>query len=274
VRLLRSHVVFVVFLASAAVASSAPAVGVASARGGFVVDSVRVRDTATLFEGSRVETMTAASQVRLSSGASIWLAPGSRGSSFRNRFVLEQGEGQFESTTKEWLEAQGVTICANGSGAVARVALLASQSIRVHAISGAFAISDRRGVALANVSAGSSVQVDPSAVPVGSETQLTGMILERDGRFFLTDEISHVTVELKGTGLSGLVGKRVQVAGKTVAAKPAEGASQVVEVSSANPARGPKPVKSIVAGSVIATATGVGLGVGLTQDEEKRTTSR
>jgi hypothetical protein len=141
----------------------------------------------------------------------------------------------------------------------------------VEALNGAFLVRTNAGLPVASIPPGRTVDVTPTS----SETvELTGKLIEKNGHFLLTDEVSQVVVELRGGGLAKLAGKRIQISGRANREKAVEGASQVIEVNSAHSVAGAKPAKSIIAGSVIATAAGVGLGVGLTGEEPRRTTSR
>jgi hypothetical protein len=83
---------------------------------------------------------------------------------------------------------------------------------------------------------------------------LHGKVELRDGKYFLTDPTTNVTVQLLGS-VSKYVGKNVEINGSTVpGATPAAGASQVVQVVSVKAAA--------AAGAGAATAAHAGLGIG------------
>jgi hypothetical protein len=86
-------------------------------------------------------------------------------------------------------------------------------------------------VLVATVQPSTALQLQTSNA---SSTRLAGIVRSRDGKFFLTDEVSSVGVELRGANLASLVGRRVGIVGTRVAGTPAlADASQVVAVSNA-----------------------------------------
>ena len=66
-------------------------IGTASARGDMRVDNNMVTDSATLFEGSVVETGQASADLHLGAGTEITMASSSRGTLYRDHLVLQQG---------------------------------------------------------------------------------------------------------------------------------------------------------------------------------------
>jgi hypothetical protein len=69
------------------------------------------------------------------------------------------------------------------------------------------------------------------AAPPGSqaESTMSGTLTSADGKFFLTDEATRTSVEVRGEGLEKYVGQRIRVSGQ-VAPGPA-GAPQVLAAS-------------------------------------------
>ena len=64
--------------------AAAPAVGVVTARGSFTIDDSRITGNATLFEGNKIQTGPASSQLQLNNGAKMQLAAESRGIVYRD----------------------------------------------------------------------------------------------------------------------------------------------------------------------------------------------
>src|SRR6266567_2060565 len=64
-------------------------IGMAVANGSFLVDQSRVWGNTTLFDGSMIETATAASDLQLNGGVMMRLASESRARVYRDRLVLE-----------------------------------------------------------------------------------------------------------------------------------------------------------------------------------------
>ena len=126
---------------------------------------------------------------------------------------------------------------------------------------------------LANVNAGENLQLT-SALSNATAVSLAGRIREVDGKYLLTDETTKTTFELRGPSVQTAVGKRVKVAGTMAAGTPASGAPRVIEVTSIHAATGALSTTAIVGGVLIASGTGIALGVGLTRDDPKPTASR
>lgn len=256
--------------------ASAPAIGVAMARGSFRLDNATVSRNGTLFDGTLIETAQVPSELQLQGGARIELAPGSRGTIYRDRLVLERGQGQLAGTTYR-IEANKIRVDADSS---ALVALDATNRVVVAALGGPVRVTNSEGVLLANIRQGKALEFEPQA-GAAPPTQVTGILEKRDGHFLLTDETTGVTVELQGPGLERNVGKRVEIAGSTViGAQAATGARQVIRVSTvtvlaaagtaaaAGAAGVAVATKAIIAGVIIAGAS-TGVAVGVTRAEEK-----
>ena len=211
--------------------AAAPVIGTASASGAFRLDHANVTGNATLFEGSLVETAQAASTVSLSSGARVLLEAGSRGQVFGDRLVLEKGAGRLDNGTGFHVVALGLRVQPERGVATARVALDSARRVRVAALTGSFRILNARGQLVANLPAGAALAFEPQQA-ASAATRVTGLLETRNGRYLLTDEVTHVTVEVVGPGLAPEAGKRVELTGTVdAAATPAPGASQVIRVT-------------------------------------------
>lgn len=196
--------------------AAAPAVGMMTARGSFTIDDSNVAGNATLFEGNRIETGRASSQLLLNNGARMQLAAESRGIVYRDRLVLERGSGRVENYGVEALSLQ---IRPDGGNASAEVSVRNSGSagpglVEVAALNGPVRVTASNGVLLANVQAGRTLAFVPetAAMPAGPTT-VTGCVESAGGRFLLTDETSIVRFEVNGGGINKEVGHRVQVSG-------------------------------------------------------------
>jgi hypothetical protein len=88
-------------------------------------------------------------------------------------------------------------------------------------------VLNARGVLVANVAAGSALAFEPLAT--AAPTHVTGTLMEQSGHFLLRDQVTHVTAEVTGQGLSAQVGHVVDVTGTLIAsATPVAGATQVI----------------------------------------------
>jgi hypothetical protein len=279
VRHIRFTVVsFAVSVLAANVLAAGPSIGVASARGAFRIDQTPVAGNATLFAGSSIETAAATSELQLSQGARMLLGQRSRGRVFTDRFVLEQGEGQISAGYP--IEARSLRV--EGSESVSRVlvTLNGANGIRVASLAGAARVTDVHGLLLASVIPGNALEFEPQASGAAPPARLMGTISKNGDKYFLTDETTHVRVELRGPGLEQLVGQRVQVSGVVDTAAASSAASQVINVTSttaapkagagarAGPGMSAGAKAAIIAGVAVGAA-GTGTALGLTRGEDK-----
>jgi hypothetical protein len=245
-------------------AAAAPVIGIATARGDFQVNSLRVSDNATLFEGSTIETAKATSEVRLTGGSRVVLGPGSKGTIYKDRALLEKGQGQIAGAAGFTTHVGPFRIESKEKG-TARFALLASNRVRVSAVDGAFAIRNARGLILANVAAGNSVELNSQG---STQTKIVGKLKKVDGKYFVTDEATNTTLELKGQNLEQFVGQRVEVVGSSI------GSTVTVTSVTAAAVGGGVSTTAVVAGVLIVSGVGAGVSLALTQEDPKETTSR
>ena len=263
-RTIRSLIAIIVALNLCGTSWAATAIGMATARGTFLLDDIRVERTGTLFEGSVVSTNAAASEVRLNTGTRVLLGAESRAKFYRNRITLDRGEGQISNATGYSLEAGTYRVEVQGPGTIARVALY-DGSVHVSSLGGAFAVRSAQGQVLANVSTGENVRLGTAGD--AKAAKVTGKIVSRGGRYYLTDEATKTPFELRGAQVAASTGKRVEVAGTLVS----EG---VIEATTVTAAAAGRSTTAVVAGVVIASGAAVGIGVGLTREEEKPGISR
>ncbi|MCC6536824.1 MAG: hypothetical protein IT162_04695 [Bryobacterales bacterium] len=191
------------------------AIGIATAKGGFRIDNAAVSGNGTLFSGATVETDRASGQLALRNGARLQLGANSRAKIFENRLVLEQGAGQFRAGEQNQfnLEARSLRIIPADASSVAQVSMVGGNRIHVSALRGSFRVASANGVVVAALAAGRALEFEPSQAGASAPSKLSGCVVSKDGRFFLTDETSNVTVELRGPGLAQQAGHKVDVTG-------------------------------------------------------------
>lgn len=247
--------------------AASPSVGIALAKGNFRVDHSSVFGNSTLFEGSTVETARASSELHLNSGVRILLGSDSLCRVFRDRLVLEKGQGQVENAGEYRVEALGLRVYPVSA---AHIALRRSGGLRVAALNAPVRVAKADGILIANLNPGVALDLQPQVVGAAVTSQLSGCLRKKDGHFLLTDETSNVTVELLGADLDRDVGNRVSVTGTIdLGVQAAAGASQVLRVISikvlatgcpaapaAAAAKGLSPAakKAIIAGVVVTGA--------------------
>lgn len=276
--------------------AASPAIGIATARGIFLVDSFRVSGSATLFDGMLVETAQTPSTLQLDGGVRMHLGAVSRSRVYRERLVLEKGEGELENAAGYQIEARSLRVEPGSPSAVARVAFAGTSRVQVAASAGPVRVTAANGTLLASLEPGTTLEFEPQAAGAAAPFTVTGCLQKRDGRYLLTDDTAKVTLELRGPGLDGEVGHRLEVIGTDLtSAQPAEGASNAIQatrvkrLSEACPSSpdttGPasasgtgraagtstmsKTSKAIIAGVVVAAA-GAGAAVAVSSDEEEK----
>jgi len=247
-----------------------PAIGTVTASGSFRLNGDTVLANGTLTEGALIETERGNLSVRLTGGARLALHAQSRGKVYSHRIILEKGETRMENATGFHLEARGLTVQPDRGISTAEIGLLGSNRLRVMVLTGSFRVLNTGGVLVANVAAGSAMAFEPQAPAAAAVTHITGTLTEHSGHFLLTDQVTHVTVEVTGQGLAAQVGQVVQVTGTlNASATPVTGASQVVVATSVQTVSAAAAGGSAAGGGAAAAgaggaAAGAGIGIAVT----------
>src|ERR1039458_411438 len=211
----------------ALLSAAGSAIGMAVANGSFQVDHAAVYGNGTLFDGSVVETWSAASDLRLNGGGEMRLAGESRAKVYQHRLVLEQGLGEMTAASSFEVDARSLHILGD-SGSVARIQVESGTRVLVSAVHGGLRVTNAGGVLVANMAAGNNMVFEPQAAGEAAPTHVSGCLLEKGGKFILAEKTTNIVLELQGSELAKQVGNRVEVTGK---ADTAPGAGQVVQVA-------------------------------------------
>lgn len=269
--------------------AAGPSIGLIIARGNFRINNSQVYGNATLLEGSMVETTRASSELHLNSGVRMLLAGSSLCRVYRDRLVLERGQGQVENASAYRVDARGLSIFPSST---ARIALSGTSLIQVAALNGPVRVAKPDGLLVANIRPGEALEFDPQQAGAATAAKLTGCVqLKEPGHYLLTDETTGVTVELSGPDLAGKAGARIEATGTVdPTAKASAGAAHVIRViaakvlspkcipapASAPPGRAPAAAaagsaakKAVIVGVAVAGAAALGVGIGVTRGEEK-----
>jgi hypothetical protein len=191
-----------------------PSIGVIRSSGDFQVDGSTVSGNATLFEGSTVQTAAAQSKIQLSSGAEILLEPNSRAQVY-----------------KDHVEAATLRISPTGTHTVAEVLTQDSTHVSISALQGLVDVRNGAGVLVATVRPGMALAFSAQAGGASTASKLKGCLVKKGDKYFLTDTITNVTVELQGPDVGKNAGHQIDVTGSMIpGATPGAGASQVVQV--------------------------------------------
>ncbi len=223
------QVVSVLLCISSYAAAGTVSIGTASARGEMRVDSYVVKGNATLFEGTVVETGQATADLRLDKGTQITMSTSSRGTLYRDRLVLQQGESMLSSSTSFQLEANGLHVTPKMPNSLGVVSLKEGNTVEVAALNGSFGVTNDQGILLATIPAGHAALF---AMQTGGENSLAyssvGTISYSNGNYFLTDSAAE-KFEITCRDLKSYIGKEVKLSGIVqTGVTPAQGASSVV----------------------------------------------
>ena len=207
-----------------------PSIGTVTSGGDFRLDGAAIRGNGTLSDGNVVDTLRVRTELRLASGAQLTLAPNSRGQVFKNRAVLQSGTGVLAAPGGFLFEAKGLRIAPVG-GSAQVVLSPGSSHVRVSALQGEVNVRNSEGVLVARVLSGRGLDLDAQA-GASTAVSLKGKVTKVNGKYFLTDQTTNVTVELRGSGLDKFVGKVVNLTGSIIpGATPAAGATEVVAIA-------------------------------------------
>lgn len=216
-------------LARVGVNAAEPVIGTVRASGEFRLNGDTVIANGTVTEGAVIDTGRSNSSVRLTQGAVLFFGTESRAKLYSSRMVLEKGETRFESGTGFHLESLGLTIRPDRGPATGQIGVLGKNRLRVAVLAGSVRVLNLHGTLVANVAAGSALAFEPQTPSARILTHITGILVDQNGHFLLTDRVTHVTVEITGQGLPAVVGRLVQVTGSVSPdATPVAGATEVI----------------------------------------------
>ncbi|HEY7211944.1 MAG TPA: hypothetical protein VH477_16850 [Bryobacteraceae bacterium] len=135
--------------------AATPTIGIASAIGTFIVNSNEVDGNANLFEGSKVKTGKASSQVLLQNGASLTLGLNSAGMVYRDHLLLESGATKVDNMSGYRVEAGSYRIEQDQPASQAVVRLEAGM-VEIGALAGSLRVLDSKGALLTRIGTGTA----------------------------------------------------------------------------------------------------------------------
>jgi hypothetical protein len=249
-------------LAGAVAYGANPSIGMAVANGSFQLDKSKVYGNGTLFDGSLIETSAVSSDLVLQNGARLRLGTESQALVHQDRLVLAKGQSEINSASGYSIEALGLRAAPDSPQSRLIVTYSGPARIQVAALRGSAHVSGANGVLVANVAAGTALDLDPQAAGAATPSSISGVLQSKNGAFLLPDEVTNVTYTLLGAGFEAFVGKCVEVTGGIDASvQPATGSSQVIRVLTIKESKGCKRAgafwhspKVIIAGVAIAAA--------------------
>src|SRR5215831_2286260 len=115
------HIAALIVCASLGAAANNSSLGFLTTEGSFQLDQSKIWGTATLFEGSLVETKVASCKIHLSNGSEIEMAPDSRARFFAGRAVVEKGAIELHASAAYQVDARSFRVSAEGINTIAAV---------------------------------------------------------------------------------------------------------------------------------------------------------
>ena len=235
---MRVHTVVSACLVCAASAAAA-SIGTVAASGHFSVGGTTVWGNSTLFDGARIETSDASSELRLDNGVRVQLGADSRARVWADHLVLEKGVGQMGIQNAGragafWISAGGYAVHAAEAGSRVRVGL--GSEIEIAALAGGARVNAANGTLVASIVPGASAKIALQSAQAPT-VQHTGCLLLKEGRFIQQDEDTQQVYEINGpSDLRANVGNRVLTTGRVSSAKPViQIAMAVIDVSTVSP---------------------------------------
>ena len=261
--------------------AASPAIGTASARGSLRIDGSSINGNASLFDGSAIETDAATTTLHIGNGINIQLASGSRGKVFHDHLLLERGDSEFTNLGSFQVQANTINVSSSDSSARGVIRMKDSKTIEVASLNGGFDVKSQGGFLLGKVIPGRSLAFSLQDGGATAPTTVAGMLTKKDGNYFLTAPGSGLVYQVSGKNLDNLVGKNVTINGTLDPnAKPVRPASSVLIVASASKLGGAAAAgmaggtKLIIAGVVVAAATGTGVGIYQAQQNDSTASVR
>lgn len=203
-------------------------VGLAVSSGSFMVNRANVAGSATLFEGSIVQTGQSVSRLDLK-GTWLQLAADSQVTVSDKKIILQQGMAELGGQPGYSIAARNLRIVARNPGAVARVRLDGESKVLVAAVNGPVRIYNNAGLLVMDVVPGRAFAFAPQA-GAADLADINGCLLFKAGKFIVVDQNGQVS-EVTGTDVTRNSGNPVHITGKiSNTASTAPGAARVIQI--------------------------------------------
>jgi hypothetical protein len=221
--------VLLALTASITLLGAGPVIGVAISDGNFRINDARVSGTATVFEGSTIQTEAFASELQLK-GSRIALGANSRAAVSLKRLRLEQGLGQIAAAPGYAIEARTLRITPVNAKSIARVQLQGSKKVVVAALQGPVQVFNRTGLLVLTMQPGTIYTLDPQA-GAADQFDVTGCLLWKNGQFIIADPNGQIS-ELQGLAedLRSMSGNPVHITGNPGTGTPVAPAVRIIAI--------------------------------------------
>jgi len=212
-----------------------PSIGSVTARGETRIDNQQVQGSGTVFDGSVVETgqsISSGADLRLANNLEITLSRDSRGTLYRDHFMLQRGTAQLGSTDSFRVQASGVVVVPTEAHSSGIVSIDPANSVTVEAKNGTLEIRNSSGASVALVRPGHPLTFSSLTGKSLTEFSATGTVSSENGRYYLNSTETGMKYEMKGDNLQNYDGTSVVASGVLEAATPAAGVAGLLQASS------------------------------------------
>jgi hypothetical protein len=198
-----------------------PAIGIITASGHFTLDRSEVWGNATLFDGEKIETTNASSDIALRNGVRLQLGGSSRADVSERRMILFQGVGQVSGGTAYEVDAGSFRVRPAGTDVRVNVAYRPDGTIEVATLRGEARVTLSGGALLGSITSGQSRSFALQNA-AGRPIVHKGCLVSKDGRYEIQDQDTEEVVEVSGTPglLNRAAGNRVTATGTASDARP------------------------------------------------------
>ncbi|MCW5979525.1 MAG: hypothetical protein KIT09_15715 [Bryobacteraceae bacterium] len=230
----KSALFLTIFVAAGALALRAADadLGTVTSSGDFLLDDASVSGNATVQDGSRIQTRSAPSIVRLNSGARVELGQAAKATIHRDHLVLEAGTSDVTAAKKYEVLAASLRVSPGSPDTTARVVRRGEKTVQVGVAKGAVRVFNSEGILLANVFPGTPLEFEPQVAGAAPPSSFAGCLLRKSDRWIIYDQTTKIIAELRGSGFERDWGHRVQVIGTTDPSAQSDVGAQVVDVTS------------------------------------------
>ncbi len=198
-----------------------PAIGIITASGHFTLDRSEVWGNATLFDGQKVETTNASSDIALRNGVRLQLGGSSKADVSERRMILLKGVGQISAGTSYEVDAGSFHVRPAGTDARVNITYAPNGTVEVAALKGEARVTLSGGTLLASIASGQkrSFALQNAA---GRAVVHKGCLVSKDGRYEIQDQDTQEVVEVVGAPnlLNPAIGNRVTATGTGSDARP------------------------------------------------------
>jgi|GEM_PF-1854695 len=253
----------ILFMVAALALASSPTIGTISSSGRFQLDGAAIWNQSSIFDGVSVQTQKAASRLLLRNGTDLRLGAATQSRVYADHMILSSGalEGLLSSQFRVETGTLGLQVQGQNARAHIRVQ---DGEVLVASLQGPVSVRGAQGILLASLAEGNSVRL--SAAQGGTAgAKLTGVVRQKGSSYFLTDESTNVTAEIRGAEVAKYVGKRITVTGEVDLATKAAGEAEYVVrgVTFESPVGGASSTGTAGQAAGLSTAAKVGIISGI-----------